>query len=50
MNLVTGEVFTDSANVLITARGQLSEPRWPDTLGIDQFKGKKMHSGAWDKR
>ncbi|EAA34659.3 FAD/NAD(P)-binding domain-containing protein [Neurospora crassa] len=49
MNLVTGEVFTDSANVLITARGQLSEPRWPDILGIDQFKGKKMHSGAWDK-
>ncbi|KAK3495630.1 hypothetical protein B0T13DRAFT_489304 [Neurospora crassa] len=49
MNLVTGEVFTDSANVLITARGQLSEPRWPDVMGIDQFKGKKMHSGAWDK-
>ncbi|EGO53467.1 hypothetical protein NEUTE1DRAFT_92775 [Neurospora tetrasperma FGSC 2508] len=49
MNLLTGEVFTDSANVLITARDQLSEPRWPDILGIDQFKGKKMHSGAWDK-
>ncbi|KAK3355904.1 hypothetical protein B0H65DRAFT_62627 [Neurospora tetraspora] len=48
-NLVTGEVFTDSAHVLITARGQLSEPRWPDIPGIDKFEGKKMHSGAWDK-
>ncbi|KAK3395648.1 hypothetical protein B0T20DRAFT_509394 [Sordaria brevicollis] len=48
-NLVTGEVFTDSAHVLITARGQLSEPRWPDIEGIDKFEGKKMHSGAWDK-
>ena len=49
-NLLTGEVFTDSAHVLITARGQLSEPRWPDIEGIEKFEGKKMHSGAWDKR
>ncbi|KAH7627614.1 hypothetical protein B0T09DRAFT_347398 [Sordaria sp. MPI-SDFR-AT-0083] len=48
-NLLTGEIFTDSAHVLITARDQLSEPRWPDIAGIDKFEGKKMHSGAWDK-
>lgn len=48
-NLVTGEIFTDSAHVLITARGQLSEPRWPDIEGINKFEGKKIHSGAWDK-
>lgn len=47
-NITTGETFTDSANILVTARGQLSEPSWPSIPGLDTFTGKIMHSGAWD--
>ncbi|KAK3330814.1 hypothetical protein B0H66DRAFT_75606 [Apodospora peruviana] len=48
-NLATGESFEDSANILVTARGQLNEPNWPDIPGLDKFQGKVMHSGAWDE-
>ncbi|KAM7196083.1 FAD/NAD(P)-binding domain containing protein [Rhypophila sp. PSN 637] len=44
----TGETFTDEADVLVTARGQLNEPSWPDIPGLDKFEGKLMHSGQWD--
>ncbi|KAL3467688.1 hypothetical protein BJX64DRAFT_283156 [Aspergillus heterothallicus] len=37
-----------SANVLISGVGQLNLPRWPDLPGIDDFKGKSMHSARWD--
>ncbi|KAL2867629.1 sulfatase domain protein [Aspergillus lucknowensis] len=37
-----------SANVLISGVGQLNLPRWPDIPGIDDFKGKSMHSARWD--
>ncbi|KAK3996542.1 hypothetical protein QBC44DRAFT_403700 [Cladorrhinum sp. PSN332] len=47
-NLVTGEVINDESHVLITARGQLNEPSWPDIPGLNSFKGKTMHSGQWD--
>ncbi|KAK0723979.1 hypothetical protein B0T21DRAFT_403869 [Apiosordaria backusii] len=47
-NLSTGETFQDSANVFVTARGQLSEPSWPSIPGLEIFSGKIMHSGAWD--
>ncbi|KAK4194362.1 hypothetical protein QBC40DRAFT_319912 [Triangularia verruculosa] len=47
-NISTGETFHDSANILVTARGQLSEPSWPSIPGLDTFTGKTMHSGVWD--
>ncbi|KAK4181198.1 hypothetical protein QBC36DRAFT_296916 [Triangularia setosa] len=47
-NIATGETFQDSANILVTARGQLSEPSWPSIPGLDTFSGKIMHSGTWD--
>ena len=47
-DLSTGENTDDSANVLITARGQLNEIRWPEIPGLESFQGKIMHSGAWD--
>ena len=49
-NLLTGETVDDSANVFITARGQLNDIKWPDIPGLDTFQGKMMHSGAWDQR
>ncbi|KAK4154652.1 hypothetical protein C8A00DRAFT_32545 [Chaetomidium leptoderma] len=47
-NLTTGETFEDAANVLLTARGQLSDISWPNIPGLDKFAGKVMHSGEWD--
>ncbi|KAK4170402.1 hypothetical protein QBC43DRAFT_197563 [Cladorrhinum sp. PSN259] len=47
-NLATGAIINDESHVFITARGQLSEPSWPDIPGLDSFKGKVMHSGQWD--
>ncbi|KAK3694745.1 hypothetical protein B0T22DRAFT_80399 [Podospora appendiculata] len=47
-NLVTGETFEDTANILVTARGQLNDINWPDIPGLSTFQGKTMHSGEWD--
>lgn len=34
--------------MLITARGLLNEPAWPNVPGLDKYQGKLLHSGAWD--
>ncbi len=41
-----GEVLT--ANVVITATGQLNRPAWPSIPGLDRFAGKVFHSARWD--
>ena len=28
--------------------GPLSQPRWPDIPGLDDFQGKRLHSARWD--
>ncbi|KAF2728569.1 FAD/NAD(P)-binding domain-containing protein [Polyplosphaeria fusca] len=48
-NLVTGETFEDRSDVLISARGGLNIPRWPNIDGIDSFEGEKMHSAKWNE-
>lgn len=45
--LETGEVFKDEANVLISAKGNLSDPAWPNIPGLDTFEGQVMHSARW---
>ncbi|KKK25400.1 hypothetical protein AOCH_004515 [Aspergillus ochraceoroseus] len=49
---VTDSQFQDSyelsANILISAVGQLNVPSWPSIPGMDDFKGKSMHSARWD--
>ncbi|RDW58432.1 flavin-binding monooxygenase-1 [Coleophoma crateriformis] len=47
-NLVTGLMFEDEADVVVSCRGILNKPVWPKVPGIDDFKGKMMHSAAWD--
>ncbi|KLO07105.1 FAD/NAD-binding domain-containing protein [Schizopora paradoxa] len=42
------EEFEDTADVVISAAGALSRWVWPDIDGIHTFKGKIMHSAAWD--
>ncbi|KAI0015955.1 flavin-binding monooxygenase [Xylariomycetidae sp. FL0641] len=46
----TGEVFEDDADVLISARGMLSNPAWPDIPGLSDFKGERMHSSMWNEK
>ena len=36
------------ADVLVSARGPLSEPRLPDVPGLAQFCGAMFHSARWD--
>ena len=48
-NLQTGEVFTDSADALMTGVGALNEWRWPGIPGIEEYQGKLLHSAAWDE-
>jgi cation diffusion facilitator CzcD-associated flavoprotein CzcO len=33
---------------LVSAVGQLNQPKWPEIDGIENFVGKKMHSARWD--
>jgi cation diffusion facilitator CzcD-associated flavoprotein CzcO len=35
------------ADVLITACGQLTNPKYPDIDGLDQFDGPVFHTGQW---
>ncbi|KAK9489835.1 hypothetical protein V1508DRAFT_400450 [Lipomyces doorenjongii] len=44
----TGEVFTDSANILYGCVGALNEWKWPDIKGLHDFKGVLLHSANWD--
>lgn len=40
--------YTISSDFLISAVGQLNQPRYPDIEGLESFKGKVMHSARWD--
>ncbi|KAI5865404.1 flavin-binding monooxygenase [Durotheca rogersii] len=46
----TGETLEDDADVLISARGNLSDPAWPKIPGLDSFKGEIMHSAKWNEK
>ncbi|KAH8717134.1 hypothetical protein GQ44DRAFT_393942 [Phaeosphaeriaceae sp. PMI808] len=48
-NLATGETIHDQADVLISARGALNSPSWPDIEGLKTFKGELMHSATWNE-
>ena len=36
------------ARILVTASGHLSDPKYPNIPGIDDFEGAKFHSARWD--
>ncbi|OJD36157.1 cyclohexanone monooxygenase [Diplodia corticola] len=42
------EGYTISSDFLVSAVGQLNVPQYPRIPGLDDFKGKKMHSARWD--
>lgn len=41
-----GESLT--ADIVVTATGQLNQPAWPNIPGMDAFGGKLFHSARWD--
>ena len=40
--------YSIESDFLISAVGQLNQPRYPDIEGLDSFKGKIIHSARWD--
>ncbi|KAF2735958.1 flavin-binding monooxygenase-like protein [Polyplosphaeria fusca] len=40
--------YTIDCDFLISAVGQLNQPRYPSIEGLDTFNGKMMHSARWD--
>ena len=45
----TGNGFEDESDVLISAIGSLNEWNWPPIPGLKDFRGKLLHSAAWDQ-
>jgi len=43
-----GASYTIKSDFLVSAVGQLNVPKYPDIPGVDDFKGKIMHSARWD--
>ncbi|BCS25444.1 flavin-containing monooxygenase [Aspergillus puulaauensis] len=46
---VGDRTFEDKCDVFINAGGVLNNWKWPDIDGFDKFKGKLIHSAAWDE-
>jgi 4-hydroxyacetophenone monooxygenase len=42
-----GKTETLEAKAVISAVGQLNQPRYPDVPGVDDFKGPSFHSARW---
>ncbi|PWY76999.1 FAD/NAD(P)-binding domain-containing protein [Aspergillus heteromorphus CBS 117.55] len=44
-----GAFLQDEADILINGGGIQNRWKMPDIAGLDQFKGKLLHTAAWDK-
>jgi cation diffusion facilitator CzcD-associated flavoprotein CzcO len=40
--------YSIECDFLVSAVGQLNQPQYPDIEGLEDFKGKIMHSARWD--
>ncbi|CAH0020174.1 unnamed protein product [Clonostachys rhizophaga] len=47
-NLLTGEEFVDSAEILVNGSGVLNNWKWPDIDGLRDFKGTICHTARFD--
>ncbi|KIM76405.1 hypothetical protein PILCRDRAFT_648853 [Piloderma croceum F 1598] len=43
------EEFEDTADILFTGLGSLSQWTWPDIAGLNEFKGTVLHTAQWDE-
>lgn len=48
-DMQTGKTFDDEAEFFINAGGVLNAFKWPDIPGLENFKGKLMHSAAYEE-
>lgn len=48
-DLANNQILHDSCDVLVNAGGILNAWRWPAIPGLHDYKGKIMHSAAWDQ-
>lgn len=48
-DLLQDKVLTDEAHFFINAGGVLNNYKWPDIPGLKDFKGKLMHSAAYEE-
>ncbi|OQU97765.1 hypothetical protein CLAIMM_03650 [Cladophialophora immunda] len=44
-----GNIFKDEGDFLVNACGLLNNWKWPEIKGLHSFKGKLLHSAAWDE-
>jgi cation diffusion facilitator CzcD-associated flavoprotein CzcO len=42
------EAYSIDCDFLVSAVGQLNQPRYPEIEGLENFEGKVMHSARWD--
>jgi cation diffusion facilitator CzcD-associated flavoprotein CzcO len=47
-DLTSQRVFHDECDILINASGILNHWRWPAIPGLDNYRGKLVHSADWD--
>jgi len=47
-NLKDGTVIQDYCDMLVNAGGLLNTWRWPDIPGLNDYKGKLLHTAHWD--
>lgn len=45
----SGEIFEETVDVVVAARGQLNEVSWPDVPGLGKYRGKLLHSAEWEE-
>ncbi|RFU26005.1 hypothetical protein B7463_g10330, partial [Scytalidium lignicola] len=48
LDVRSGNTINDSCDILVSASGILNAWRWPAIPGLDQYKGKLIHSANWD--
>ncbi|PFH50242.1 hypothetical protein AMATHDRAFT_4151 [Amanita thiersii Skay4041] len=49
VDLETGQILQDSCDFLINASGVLNAWKWPAIPGLQEYKGKLMHTANWDE-
>ena len=48
-NMASGTVITDHCDILINASGILNNWKWPAIPGLENYKGKLLHTANWDE-
>lgn len=47
-NALTGETFSDTCHILLSANGLLNDWKFPEEVeGLNSFKGKLLHTARW---